>query len=103
MKLGTFSRESEKLSEIEVKSETEGKCITASWRWMLLLPTSVIRKSLMAKIWYPTNFSELYVNGKYRPYYKLTGMAKIDPSLADGKIKKLTPLLFRLVSDEIVN
>jgi len=44
---------------------------------------------------------------KSRPYYKLTGIAKIDPSLAGGKIKKieqkLTPLLFRLVSDETVN
>src|SRR6218665_3181876 len=36
------------------------------------LPTSVVRKSLMAKTWYPTNFSGFYVNGK--SYYKLTGL-----------------------------
>jgi len=28
-------------------------------------PTPVVRKSLMAKTWYPSNFSGLYVNGKY--------------------------------------
>src|SRR6218665_1372649 len=38
MKLGTFSTESEKLSEIWAKSETGGKCITASWGWTILLP-----------------------------------------------------------------
>jgi len=53
----------------------------------------------MAKSWYPTNFSGLYVNGK--SYYKLTGiaiyykdvslqwgnktnLAKIDPHLLSG-------------------
>ena len=32
-----------------------------------------VRKSFMAKTWYPTNFSGFYVNGK--SYYKLTGIA----------------------------
>ena len=32
------------------------------------------QKSLMAKTWYPTNFSGFYVNGK--SYYKLTGIAR---------------------------
>src|SRR6218665_996493 len=65
MKLGTFFTESEKLSETGAKSETGRKCITASRGWTLLLPTAVVRKSLMAKTWYPTNFSGLNVNGKY--------------------------------------
>jgi len=38
--------------------------------WRNIAPTSVARKSLMAKTWYPTNFSGFYVNGK--SYYKLT-------------------------------
>src|SRR6218665_2276580 len=67
------------------------------------LPTSVVRKSLMAKTWYPTSFSGFYVNGK--SYHKLTGVAMEykDVSLQweNKKIeKKLTLLPFRLVSDE---
>src|SRR6218665_1279529 len=70
------------------------------------LPTSVVRKSLMAKTWYPTIFSGFYVNGK--SYYKLTGIAihYKDVSLRWANKKhcaKLTPPPFRLVADETRN
>jgi len=61
----------------------------------------------MAKTWYPTDFSEFYVNGK--SYYKLTGIATHykDVSLRLKNIEKiklkLTPSPFRLVFDETVN
>jgi len=38
----------------------------------ILLTTPVVRTSLMAKTWYPTRLSGIYVNGK--SYYKLTGI-----------------------------
>jgi len=38
-----------------------------------ITPTPVVIKSLMAKTWYPMNFSGFYVNRK--SYYKLTGIA----------------------------
>jgi len=70
------------------------------------LPTSVVRKSLMAKTWYPTNFSGFYVNGK--SYCKLTGIAihYKDVSLRWANKRnwaKLTPHPFRLVSGETMD
>jgi len=51
----------------------------------------------MAETWYPTKFSEFYVNGK--SYYKLTGIAihYTDVSL-DGKIKQLSKNWTHLLS-----
>ena len=56
--------------------------------------------TLMAKTWYPTNFSGFYVSGK--SYYKLTDTA-IDTSKMKQIEHKLTPPSVRLFSDETVN
>jgi len=41
--------------------------------WKNITPHPVVRKSLMAKTWYPMNFYGFYENGK--SYYKVTGIA----------------------------
>jgi len=60
-------------------------------------PTPVVRKSLMANTWYPTNFSGFKANGT--SYYKLTGIGihykDVPLRWTNTKFgQKLTPHLF---------
>jgi len=85
MKLGTFSMESEKLSEIGAKSETEGNASLPQGGLMPVLSTPVIRKSSMAKTY--LHFSGFMKMESITNLQTWLYTTKIDPSLADGRKK----------------